>query len=86
MEHRWGILSWQLRLLLSLKGVLIKEEKKGGGGYLASALGGYCLGCFLCEVTNSGGGQPALLLLVPSMFATVFATAAWRGELAAIWK
>jgi len=34
------------------------SEGGGGGGYLGAALGGYCLGCFLCEVTNSGGGQP----------------------------
>ena len=37
---------------------------EGGGGYFGAAMAGYCLGCFLCEVTNSGGGQPALLLLV----------------------
>ena len=26
-----------------------------GGGYFSASLGGYCLGCFLCEVTNNGG-------------------------------
>ena len=40
------------------------EGMDGRSGYMSAAIGGYCLGCFLCEVTNSGGGQPALLLLV----------------------
>ena len=49
-------------------------------------MGGYCIGCFLCEVTNSGGGQPALLVLVPAMLATVLTTATVRGELLDIWR
>jgi hypothetical protein len=67
-------------------GVAGRGQRAAGGGYFSASLGGYCLGCFLCEVTNSGGGQPALLLLVPSMFAAVFAKAASRGELASIWR
>ena len=63
-----------------------KDFQQGGGGYLGASLAGYCLGCFLCEVTNSEGGQPALLLLVPAMFVAVLTHAARRGELSAIWK
>ena len=37
-------------------------------------LGGYALGCLLCEVYQTGSGQPALLYVVPAMIGTLIAT------------
>ena len=50
-----------------------------------SSLIGYGIGCFLCEVFQTGQGQPALLFIVPSMFFTVFASGVLRGELDDMW-
>lgn len=50
-----------------------------------SSLIGYGIGCFLCEVFQTGQGQPALLFIVPSMFFTVFVTGVLRGELDDMW-
>jgi Signal peptide peptidase len=50
-----------------------------------SSLAGYGIGCFLCEVFQTGQGQPALLFIVPSMFFTVFASGVLRGELDDMW-
>ena len=73
---------WALRRDLLARGA----GSEGGEVYFKAAMGGYCIGCFLCEVTNSGGGQPALLVLVPTMLATVLTTATVRGELLDIWR
>ena len=73
---------WALRRDLLARGA----RSEGGEVYFKAAMGGYCIGCFLCEVTNSGGGQPALLVLVPAMLATVLTTATVRGELLDIWR
>ena len=73
---------WALRRDLLAHGA----GSEGGEVYFKAAMGGYCIGCFLCEVTNSGGGQPALLVLVPAMLATVLTTATVRGELLDIWR
>jgi hypothetical protein len=43
----------------------------GEGGVYNSALGGYALGCLLCELFQTGAGQPALLYVVPAMVATM---------------
>jgi Signal peptide peptidase len=50
-----------------------------------SSLIGYGIGCFLCEVFQTGQGQPALLFIVPSMFFTVFVSGVLRGELDDMW-
>ena len=52
----------------------------------SSSLIGYGLGCFLCEVFQTGEGQPALLFIVPSMLITVFITGIIRGEIAEMWS
>ena len=52
----------------------------------SSSLIGYGLGCFLCELFQTGEGQPALLFIVPSMLITVFITAIIRGEVAEMWS
>ena len=51
-----------------------------------SSLIGYGLGCFLCELFQTGEGQPALLFIVPSMLITVFITGIIRGEVAEMWS
>ena len=33
-----------------------------------SAMAGFVIGCLLCEVFQTGAGQPALLYVVPGMF------------------
>ena len=33
-----------------------------------ASLAGYALGCLLCELFQTGSGQPALIYIVPSMF------------------
>lgn len=57
-------------------------------GYSRAALGGYAVGCFGMEVfQGGGGGQAALLYIVPCMFGAVAATAAVRGEFTGrIWE
>ena len=45
-----------------------------------ATMGGYLLGCLLCEVFQTGQGQPALLYIVPSMLFTVGAAAAFGSE------
>jgi hypothetical protein len=47
---------------------------------------GFVLGCFMCEVFQSGGGQPALLFLVPSMLATLSAASVQRRQLKKMWN
>lgn len=51
------------------------------GAYSSAALGGYAAGCFLCEVFNSGGGQPALLFIIPPMLLMSLSVAGFRGDL-----
>lgn len=51
----------------------------------SSSLVGYGIGCFLCEVFQTGQGQPALLFIVPSMFFSVFISGVLRGELDDMW-
>jgi hypothetical protein len=52
-----------------------KDRKKGGDGdskqllLYPSTLVGFLVGCLLCEVFQTGSGQPALLYVVPGMFA-----------------
>ena len=50
-----------------------------------AALAGYCGGCFLCEVFNSGAGQPALLFLSPATLVPVLGAAAASGDLGPAW-
>jgi Signal peptide peptidase len=52
----------------------------------SSSLIGYGLGCFLCELFQTGEGQPALLFIVPSMLITVFITGLIRGEITEMWS
>lgn len=43
------------------------DEDDSGRQVYPSALGGYALGCLLCELFQTGAGQPALLYVVPAM-------------------
>lgn len=42
---------------------------------------GYLLGCFLCEVFQTGEGQPALLYIVPAMLASLLVKGIQTGSL-----
>jgi minor histocompatibility antigen H13 len=46
-----------------------------------ATLGGYVLGCVMCELFQTGQGQPALLYIVPSMLLTTKLAALFRGDL-----
>ena len=46
----------------------------------SSSMLGYGIGSLLCEIFQTGQGQPALLYIVPSMFVSVFITGVLRGE------
>ena len=50
-----------------------------------AALVGYGAGCLLCEVFQTGQGQPALLYVVPAMAAAVAAAGALGGGLGEMW-
>ena len=39
--------------------------------FYGASLGGYALGCLLCELLQTGAGQPALLYVVPAMVLTM---------------
>ena len=62
-----------------------RRAHEDDSAYLSAAMGGYAVGCFACEVFNSGAGQPALLFLVPPMFSAVLLAAGLRGELSRVW-
>lgn len=64
----------------------LKEENGSKSFLFQAALAGYCGGCFLCEVFNSGAGQPALLFLSPAMLLAVFSAAAVSGDLVPAWQ
>jgi hypothetical protein len=36
-----------------------------------AAIFGYAVGCFLCEIFQTGSGQPALLFILPAMVITL---------------
>ena len=46
----------------------------------SSSMLGYGIGSLLCEIFQTGQGQPALLYIVPSMFVSVFIRGVLRGE------
>ena len=52
----------------------------------SSSVLGYGIGCLLCEIFQTGQGQPALLYIVPSMFVSVLITGLLRGELRDMWE
>lgn len=54
---------------------------KGDTPLFQSCLWGYVAGCVLCEVFQTGGGQPALLYIVPSMVAALTLSATLRGKI-----
>ncbi len=41
--------------------------RNNGGTMYSATITGYFIGCFMCEVFQTGQGQPALLYIVPSM-------------------
>ena len=68
---------WALRYDNRAKEYTGEGEGSGGGGgssIYSSALGGYALGCLLCELFQTGAGQPALLYVVPAMVGVMAAT------------
>jgi presenilin-like A22 family membrane protease/uncharacterized membrane protein YciS (DUF1049 family) len=46
----------------------IMKKDQNLTSYTTSCSVGFLIGCFMCEVFQTGQGQPALLFLVPSMF------------------
>ena len=52
--------------------LLKKIETNLKNSVFKSSLIGYGFGCLLCEIFQTGEGQPALLYIVPSMFISVF--------------
>ena len=61
--------SWAKRYDLSFDSG--NEDNDESSGLFGASLIGFVLGCLLCEVLQTGQGQPALIYLVPSMFFTV---------------
>ena len=49
--------------------------RKDNGALYPVAIAGYFIGCFMCELFQTGQGQPALLYIVPSMLASLGLTA-----------
>ena len=43
------------------------------------------MGCLLCEVFQTGQGQPALLYVVPAMLAAVAVAGATTGDVGGMW-
>ena len=76
--------------------VILEEEKievisskldvDSKNSLFSSSILGYGIGCVLCEIFQTGEGQPALLYIVPSMFTSVFTTGVLRGELKDMWE
>ena len=62
-----------------------KIERNLKNSVFSSGLIGYGFGCFLCEIFQTGEGQPALLYIVPSMFVSVLLTGLIRGDLNSMW-
>ena len=52
----------------------------------SSSVVGYGVGCFLCELFQTGQGQPALLFIVPAMLALVGAVGLVSGQLGDMWS
>jgi cation transporter-like permease len=52
----------------------------------SSSVVGYGIGCFLCELFQTGQGQPALLFIVPAMLASVGAVGSVSGQLSDMWS
>ncbi|KAJ1431417.1 signal peptide peptidase-domain-containing protein [Ochromonadaceae sp. CCMP2298] len=50
-----------------------------------ASLVGFMVGCLALEVLQTGGGDPALLFLVPSMAVAVLGTGLANGELRSMW-
>ena len=50
-------------------------------GICNASLQGFLVGCFLCEVFQTGQGQPALMFIVPAMLTAVLANGASKGLL-----
>jgi hypothetical protein len=61
------------------------EAEKAGKSLYSASLVGFGVGCVLCEVLQTGAGQPALLYLVPSMLTSVLFTALLNGQISDIW-
>ena len=74
-----GILTgWSYRY--DLKSIDGNEGQQGSSIFQAS-IAGYALGCFLCEIFQTGQGQPALIYIVPSMLLAVITTGLRKGKL-----
>ena len=75
---------WALRYDTAVtRGITSASEATRTGGSISlytASLTGYGLGCVLCEVFQTGQGQPALLYLVPSMLLTMKVVALFRGD------
>jgi hypothetical protein len=64
------------------------QEMRTGTNYFAASLVGFGIGCAACEFAPGvqDTGLPALLFLVPSMFAAVFGLALVQGDVSALWS
>jgi len=65
----------------------IREEKEGReSGIYRATLSGFAIGCLLCEILQTGSGQPALIYLVPAMLATTATKGLFTGQLGRMWE
>lgn len=67
------------------------EEKESGNAtqrhsYFTSVSSGYLVGCLLCEVFQTGQGQPALVFLVPAMMLSLLVKVLATGKAQEVWR
>jgi hypothetical protein len=67
---------------------LLRFDQEMRTNYFAASIAGFGIGCAACEFVPSvqDTGLPALLFLVPAMFATVFGPALIQGDFSALWS
>jgi hypothetical protein len=83
--------SWALRFDDSIAVSVASDStennnKKGERKLFGAALGGFVLGCIMCEVFQTGQGQPALLFLVPSMVLSITVVGKLNNRLQEMWN
>lgn len=62
-----------------------QTETKTMSTFTASSTG-FLIGCLMCEVFQTGQGQPALVFIVPSMIISVLLTVVLNGNLGEMWS
>eukprot|EP00747_Dinoflagellata_sp_TGD_P016103 gnl/TRDRNA2_/TRDRNA2_124862_c3_seq2.p1 gnl/TRDRNA2_/TRDRNA2_124862_c3~~gnl/TRDRNA2_/TRDRNA2_124862_c3_seq2.p1 ORF type:complete len:166 (+),score=27.75 gnl/TRDRNA2_/TRDRNA2_124862_c3_seq2:70-498(+) len=61
-------------------------EGRDNPGLYGASVGGFALGCVACELLQTGGGQPALIYLVPAMSTAVLLQGARKKQLGRMWE